>query len=219
MSWLLRLYPRAWRRRYGEEFAALLEQQRLTPRLVLDVLRGALDAHLHPHVAPGQPTELAAIGRIVMAETRSLLLHHATLLAGLSTLLLGLALLAWLVVLSGNWAPDNVFYLALLSLVARSPLTVLGVPILAGLLKLLILGGPAAALAISAAPLLDVGLRLEGQSVVASVRMQVRWLNLALAALSAAAIGVLLLYTFVAHLPCTSLDTPCLARVVAQLMD
>lgn|GEM_PF-5019626 len=95
----------------------------------------------------------------------------------------------------------------------------LGVRILAGLLKLLILGGPAAALAISAAPLLDVGLRLEGQSVVASVRMQVRWLNLALVALSAAAIGVLLLYTFVAHLPCTSLDASCLARVVAQLMD
>jgi len=45
-GWLARLYPRAWRRRYGAEFAALLEQQPLTPGLVLDVVRGALDARM-----------------------------------------------------------------------------------------------------------------------------------------------------------------------------
>jgi hypothetical protein len=44
-GWLVRLYPRAWRQRYGPEFTALLEQQPLTPRSVLDVVRGALDAH------------------------------------------------------------------------------------------------------------------------------------------------------------------------------
>jgi hypothetical protein len=43
-AWLLRLYPRAWRQRYGAEFAALLEQQPLTPLAVVDVVRGALDA-------------------------------------------------------------------------------------------------------------------------------------------------------------------------------
>lgn len=43
--WLVRLYPRAWRRRYGAEFQALLEQQALSPEGVVDVLRGALDAH------------------------------------------------------------------------------------------------------------------------------------------------------------------------------
>jgi hypothetical protein len=42
---LLRLYPRAWRQRYGAEFTALLEQQPLTPALVVDIVRGALDAH------------------------------------------------------------------------------------------------------------------------------------------------------------------------------
>jgi hypothetical protein len=41
----VRLYPRAWRQRYGPEFNALLEQQPLTLRSVLDVARGALDAH------------------------------------------------------------------------------------------------------------------------------------------------------------------------------
>ena len=30
--WLLRLYPRAWRDRYGEEFLALLESCPLSPR-------------------------------------------------------------------------------------------------------------------------------------------------------------------------------------------
>jgi ClpX C4-type zinc finger protein len=42
---LVRLYPRAWRRRYGAEFQALLEQQPLGPGEVIDILRGALDAH------------------------------------------------------------------------------------------------------------------------------------------------------------------------------
>lgn len=44
---LLRCYPRRWRARYGEEFAALLEERSLGPFDVIDVLLGALDAHLH----------------------------------------------------------------------------------------------------------------------------------------------------------------------------
>ena len=53
MRWLLRLYPKAWRRRYGEEFAALLEEDRMTPAAVLDVIRGAFDARLRPQVTGG----------------------------------------------------------------------------------------------------------------------------------------------------------------------
>jgi hypothetical protein len=44
---LLLLYPAAWRRRYGEEFAAVLESRSLGPFDVLDVLLAAIDAHLH----------------------------------------------------------------------------------------------------------------------------------------------------------------------------
>jgi hypothetical protein len=51
MSFLLRLYPKAWRERYGEELADLLARERLTPRLALDLLTGALDAQLHPQLA------------------------------------------------------------------------------------------------------------------------------------------------------------------------
>jgi hypothetical protein len=49
--WLARLYPAAWRRRYGEEFLALLEALPASPRVVLDAFSGAIDAHLRPQVA------------------------------------------------------------------------------------------------------------------------------------------------------------------------
>jgi len=50
MNWLLRLYPARWRERYGEEFGAVLASQRASVGLVLDVLGGAIDAHLYPQI-------------------------------------------------------------------------------------------------------------------------------------------------------------------------
>jgi hypothetical protein len=44
---LLRLYPARWRDRFGDEFAAVLEERTLGPFDVADILLGALDAHLH----------------------------------------------------------------------------------------------------------------------------------------------------------------------------
>lgn len=49
-QYLLRLYPRTWRQRYEEEMLAMLE---LCPSSFLDrvdLVFGALDAHLHPHL-------------------------------------------------------------------------------------------------------------------------------------------------------------------------
>jgi hypothetical protein len=43
-AWLVRLYPPAWRSRYGEEFEALLEESLRSPLDVVDVILGALDA-------------------------------------------------------------------------------------------------------------------------------------------------------------------------------
>jgi len=43
--WLVALYPARWRARYGDEFQALLDEEPVTPSLVIDVIRGALDAH------------------------------------------------------------------------------------------------------------------------------------------------------------------------------
>jgi hypothetical protein len=47
MNLLVRLYPRAWRGRYGDELAALLEDRPPGPFDVVDLVLGALDAHLH----------------------------------------------------------------------------------------------------------------------------------------------------------------------------
>ncbi len=45
-SWLIHLYPRPWRERYGDEFDALLEECLHSPLDALDIFLGALDAHL-----------------------------------------------------------------------------------------------------------------------------------------------------------------------------
>lgn len=47
----LALYPLAYRRRYGEEMAALVEEQGASPRAVADLARGAVSAHLRPEPA------------------------------------------------------------------------------------------------------------------------------------------------------------------------
>ena len=47
---LLSLYPKAWRDRYGEEMRSLLEQTPPSTAATLDLLRGALAAHLRPLV-------------------------------------------------------------------------------------------------------------------------------------------------------------------------
>jgi hypothetical protein len=48
----LSLYPLAFRRRYGSEMRALLDQTPTRIRTVLDLWRGALAAHLRPGAAP-----------------------------------------------------------------------------------------------------------------------------------------------------------------------
>jgi hypothetical protein len=52
IHWLLGMYPKAWRDRYGKELRETVEGQHLTPGALLDLLAGALDAHLHPGLLP-----------------------------------------------------------------------------------------------------------------------------------------------------------------------
>ena len=47
--WLVRLYPRAWRRRYEAEMLAVLEQHHVTIVTVLDLFFGMVTARLDPH--------------------------------------------------------------------------------------------------------------------------------------------------------------------------
>jgi hypothetical protein len=57
---LLRLYPLQWRRRYEEEVGALVDAAPLSVGLVVDLLRGAFEAHLHPEL--GAPPLLGSSG-------------------------------------------------------------------------------------------------------------------------------------------------------------
>jgi hypothetical protein len=57
MSAILRLYPRAWRERYGDELVALLEEHPASPLDHIDLIRGAFDARLQPQV-PGTDVAL-----------------------------------------------------------------------------------------------------------------------------------------------------------------
>jgi hypothetical protein len=51
---LLRLYPRAWRERYAEEFMELVGDERLGAAQTFDILMGAIDARLSRSVAPAR---------------------------------------------------------------------------------------------------------------------------------------------------------------------
>jgi hypothetical protein len=48
MTWLLKLYPPRWRRRYGKEFVDLIASQRFSFVTVLDIIAGAVDAWTQP---------------------------------------------------------------------------------------------------------------------------------------------------------------------------
>lgn len=50
MKHLVRLYPKAWRRRYGAELMDFLEHRRASLGQVVDVLRGAVRAHAEPQL-------------------------------------------------------------------------------------------------------------------------------------------------------------------------
>lgn len=73
MTWLLKLYPPRWRRRYGEEFVALIASQPFSFFTVLDIIGGAIDAwtqpqaHLASHAAAhpeGDTVMLAKLMRL-----------------------------------------------------------------------------------------------------------------------------------------------------------
>lgn len=67
------LYPRAWRARYGDELLDTIERDRLGLRARLDLVRGAIDAHLHPAV-PSRLPVVAAVTASAFAVAHALAL-------------------------------------------------------------------------------------------------------------------------------------------------
>lgn len=59
---ILHLYPGAWRARYGEEMAALLEARSVGWRDRQDLVRGAIDAWLHPPTPSRTPAVASLVG-------------------------------------------------------------------------------------------------------------------------------------------------------------
>jgi hypothetical protein len=76
VRWLVRLYPRAWRLRYEEEFLELLQAQAPSLRLWFDVVAGAMDAHLYPQ-ATFQTDVEKKMHRIACGEEQSVSLGRS----------------------------------------------------------------------------------------------------------------------------------------------
>jgi hypothetical protein len=75
---LVALYPAAWQRRYGEELESLIELGGIGLRDRLDLIRGAVDAHLHP----SEPSVLPVIATLTAG---ALFTAHAIALASQPT--------------------------------------------------------------------------------------------------------------------------------------
>lgn len=112
MSRLVRLYPRAWRDRYGDEFLSLITDR--PPALVdrIDIVRGALDAHLHPQLPGSEPVPQPLTHRIpgLIALTAGLLwtanLAYLALRADLASdwgSVIGIAFVLMLISLPGDY--------------------------------------------------------------------------------------------------------------------
>lgn len=82
---LLRLYPRAWRERYGDELTELAGGGQLSAQQTIDILAGAADAWLSPSVraAVRRPASVAAKKGELMV--RQLLFKCATKPANYTT--------------------------------------------------------------------------------------------------------------------------------------
>lgn len=68
MKALIRLYPRAWRVRYGDEMAQLIADQPKTIRLAFDLIAGAIDARLHPQLSAGATDAPVSKGETVVTK-------------------------------------------------------------------------------------------------------------------------------------------------------
>ncbi len=144
---LLRLYPAAWRRRYGEELEDLLGMQQLTFSLALDLARGALNAHLHPELLqPALCPEGGSPMNFLALKRPSALIPLAMSFAALSMVLGQIAVLGvareadegavahlWQLLMAGQLPVIAFFAITWLPRTPRQALTVLLLQAVAGL--------------------------------------------------------------------------------------
>jgi len=168
MKPILRLYPSAWRRRYGEELSDLLEEVPATPATTVDLLRGAATLHMRAFLDRLAPRLVSAGGPPM--PTHPLQRHPtataliAALIAAPTVIFVALSFLAYQVELPGMQAWLQPFMDGL----ARAPRIV----------DLFLLGAPFLAFLIAALPL--IGLRMErvNGELRVTLALRARTLNL-----------------------------------------
>ncbi len=73
MTWLLRLYPSPWRRRYGAEVAEMLGNRGFSLRTAVDLIAGAIDVWLHPSATLAAASAAEAHTGDLHAEEKTML--------------------------------------------------------------------------------------------------------------------------------------------------
>jgi hypothetical protein len=149
MKPILRLYPSAWRRRYGQELSDLIEEVPATPATTVDLLRGAATLHMRAFLDRLAPRLVSAGGPPM--PTHPLQRHPtataliAAVITAPTVIFVALSFLAYQLELPGMQAWLQPFMDGL----AQAPRIV----------DLFLLGAPFLAFLIAALPL--IGLRLE----------------------------------------------------------
>ena len=190
MKPVLRLYPSAWRRRYGEELSDLLDELPSTPATTLDLLRGAVTLHLRALFDRLAPRLLTTGGAPM--PTHPFQRHPtawalvAALVAAPTAIFVTVSILAYQLEVPGMQAWLQPFMDGL----ARAPRIV----------DLLVVGPPFLAFLIAALPL--IGLRLErvNGELRITLALRARTLNLTVLAACVVVVGVMVNYLLVESL-------------------
>lgn len=168
MRRILRLYPAAWRRRYGAELSDLLEEMPATPATTFDLLRGAATLHVRAFLDRLAPRLVSAGGPPMPTHP---LQRHATATALLAALItaptvvfVAVSFLAYQLELPGMQAWLQPFMDGLNS----APRIV----------DLFLLGAPFVAFVIAALPLIGMRVeRIDGELLI-TLALRARTLNL-----------------------------------------
>lgn len=149
---LLRVYPRSWLNRYGEEFAALLEETNGSPAEILNVIQHGLAERLNSARGVGmkqtdftamirKPSALIPIGMSLAAL--AVVVSHIALFGAVSQLDEGTAAHIWQLLMAGQLPVLAFFALKWLPRAPRPALLVLGLDagaVLAAMAPVLLLG-------------------------------------------------------------------------------
>lgn len=167
MKPILRLYPPAWRRRYGEELSDLIDELPATPGTTLDLLRGAIALHFRSLTDRFAPRLVSAGGPHM--PTHPLQRHPtatalvAAVLVAPTAVFIGFSLLAYQLEVPGLAAAVGPVVDAL-----TRPRIV----------DLFLLGAPFLAFVVAALPLISLRMaRIEGELRI-NIGLRARTLNL-----------------------------------------